>query len=301
MKLGCHTLQWGMGIDKKRRYTWDGTERDLSLPQVLADISKLKFAGFECTDNDVGVYRPDVKGFKKAVSDSGLEFVSTWSTIFPKKLPKSFRSVVSDKSLPMSDPSQYLAISIKRMDPAKAKSEIKNQVEYAKFVTRLGAKLLTVGGPYIAQENIKESYYPILGEVLNGLGEKAQKLGMKIAYHPEVGTMARSSEEVDHLFDHADKKLVNLCLETAHLTAMGDDPVKFVDKYTSRIVHVHFKDLAKGTFAELGTGVVDFPGIVRALKSFGYKGWIMAELDFPPGEPFDSAVRNKAYLDKLVK
>lgn len=123
MKLGCHTLQWGMAIDKKERYTWDGTERGITLSEVLRDIAKLKFAGFECTDNDVGVYSADVQGFRRAVKKSGVEFVSTWSTVFPKKLPATFRSVVNT-NLPMCDPSQYLPISIGKIDKSKTKSEV---------------------------------------------------------------------------------------------------------------------------------------------------------------------------------
>lgn len=302
LKLGCHTLQWGMAIDKEKRYTWDGTERDITFPEVLHDIADLKFAGFECTDNDIAVYRSEESDFKRTVKKSGLQFVSAWSTIFPKKLPRSFRSVVSDTSLPMSDPSQYLAISIKRIDRSKVKDEIRNQLDYARLLSRLGASLVTVGGPYIAHKDIRAGYYEMLGEVLNEVGEELRGSDIRIAYHPEVGTMTTSMDEVDMMFDHADRKVVHLCLETAHLVAMGEDPVRFVNKYTSQIIHAHFKDLSSGTFGELGTGVVDFPGIVRALNAFGYKGWIMTELDFPGlGGPYESAVRNKRYMDRVMK
>jgi len=300
MKLGCHTLQWGMAIDKKDRYTWDGTERGITLSEVLRDIAKLKFAGFECTDNDVGVYSADVQGFRRAVKKSGVEFVSTWSTVFPKKLPATFRSVVNT-SLPMSDPSQYLPISVRKIDKSKTKSEVERQVDYARLVFRMGARLLTVGGPYMAREHVRDGDYATLGEALNEFGGELEKMGMRMAYHPEVGTPVTTSEDVDRLFDHADRNLVHLCLETAHLTAAGDDPVKFVNKYTDRIIHAHFKDLADGLFGELGTGVVDFKGIVRALNGFGYDGWVMSELDFPRDTPYESAVRNKRYLDNLMK
>lgn len=300
MKLGCHTLQWGMAIDRERRYTWDGTEREITFPRVLRDIASLGFAGFECTDNDVGVYSDDVPAFRKAVKGSGIEFVSTWSTIFPKDLPADFRSVVNT-SLPMSDPSQYLPISIARIDGTKTKSEVKRQVAFAELVSRMGAKLLTVGGPYIAEKDIREGDYRTLGETLNDFGEELEKRGMRMAYHPEVGTPVTRISQVDRLFDHADKNLVHLCLEPAHLTAIGDDPVKFINRYTTRIIHAHLKDLADGQFAELGTGTVNIAGIIGALRAFGYEGWVMTELDFPRDTPLESAVRNKRYVDALLK
>ena len=40
-------------------------------------------------------------------------------------------------------------------------------------------------------------------------------------------------------------------------------------------------------FTELGNGVLDLPGVVRALDGIGYDGWIMVEQDsswLPPAE-----------------
>jgi inosose dehydratase len=289
-----------MAVDRKTRYTWDGREREITLGEALHDIASLGYAGFECTDNDTEVYRSDVDEFRRIVSRSGIEFAAAWSTLFPKKLDPSFRATI-DPRLPMSDPKQYQPISITRISKDEMKQEIERQIDYAKLLSRMGAEVVTVGGPYIVRQDIRSEYYEILGETLNEMARTAVDLGLRVAYHPEVGTLVQQTDDVEKLFQHADQKLVNLCLETAHLTAAGEEPAAFVQRYGARIVHVHLKDLANGMFSPLGTGVVDFPAVIRALRLARYDGWLIAELDVTEDSPLESARSNKAFLDRLLE
>jgi inosose dehydratase len=65
---------------------------------------------------------------------------------------------------------------------------------------------------------------------------------------------------------------------------------------------VHLKDFRPDpvTFLPLGTGTLDFPDIVRALREAGYDSWLVVELDSYAGDPREAAEISKAYLDKLL-
>ncbi len=58
------------------------------------------------------------------------------------------------------------------------------------------------------------------------------------------------------------------------------------------------ESVGHGVFCELGTGSIDFPGVLAALDEIGYDGWIVVEQDVLPGmgTPGESAMRNREYL-----
>jgi inosose dehydratase len=57
---------------------------------------------------------------------------------------------------------------------------------------------------------------------------------------------------------------------------------------------------ADGAFVPLGEGVVDFDGVVAALRSAGFDGWATVELDGYAGDPDGAADRNREYLRRLL-
>ena len=71
MRIGCSVLQWGLGIDEKTRYTWDGRVWNITLKQALQDISKLGYRGFDCSESDLVPFYSRVGDFKKMASNSG--------------------------------------------------------------------------------------------------------------------------------------------------------------------------------------------------------------------------------------
>ena len=61
------------------------------------------------------------------------------------------------------------------------------------------------------------------------------------------------------------------------------------------------ESVGQGVFCELGTGAVDFPGMLAALREIDYQGWIVVEQDVLPGmgNPRESARRNREYLRSI--
>ena len=147
-----------------------------------------------------------------------------------------------------------------------------------------------------------------------------EKYPMRTVFHHHCGGYVETPGEVDRLMELTSPGLLGLCLDTGHYAFGGGDPAEALEKYDSRIWHVHFKDydpavgrearengydyfksVEKGVFCELGKGVVDFETITRSLKKKGYDGWIVVEQDVLPGmgSPKKCAAGNREYLKSL--
>ena len=110
--------------------------------------------------------------------------------------------------------------------------------------------------------------------------------------HQHLGTLIESMDEVRRLLDATDPSLVGVCIDTGHWTfGTGSDPEAAIRELGDRVWHVHLKDCdagvmersrregwdgltstGQGVFCELGTGCVDFPGVLGALEEIGYEG-----------------------------
>ncbi len=141
--------------------------------------------------------------------------------------------------------------------------------------------------------------------------------GLRTVFHHHCATWVETPSEVETLLARTDPDLVGLCLDTGHLVYGGGDPLELLDRFGSRVWHVHFKDcepdvarrarsegwryqeaLRHELFCELGRGSVDFPALRAALAARDYGGWIVVEQDVLPsmGTPAESARRNREYL-----
>ncbi len=144
--------------------------------------------------------------------------------------------------------------------------------------------------------------------------------GLRTVFHHHCAGFVETPEEVDQIMSRTDPELLGLCFDTGHYRFGGGDPLAALDRYASRIWHVHFKDchpdvaaksrdegwdydtsIGKGVFCELGDGDVDFPAILSRLTGIGYDGWIVVEQDVLPGmgSPKESAQRSRDYLGDL--
>ena len=146
------------------------------------------------------------------------------------------------------------------------------------------------------------------------------RYGLRTVFHHHCAGYVETPHEVARLMELTDPGLLGLCLDMGHYAFGGGDPVEALERYYSRIWHVHFKDfdpligaeslrnnydyfksVEKGVFCELGKGNVDFESIVRLLNNKGYDGWIVVEQDVLPGmgSPRQCADHNRKYIKSL--
>ncbi|GIH79652.1 sugar phosphate isomerase/epimerase family protein [Planobispora longispora] len=125
--------------------------------------------------------------------------------------------------------------------------------------------------------------------------DRCRDRGLEPVFHPHLGTLVETPEEVERLLDLTD---VSLCLDTGHLWLAGGDPVTAARRWRDRIRQVHLKDasreihdrirgeggdleavVAGGAFTPLGAGEVNLRAVLRELD--GYEGWLVVEQDAP--------------------
>ena len=168
-----------------------------------------------------------------------------------------------------------------------------------------------IGCEYVVIPYLTEEYRPgqeKFKEVIEGakiLGEKANALGLKLAYHNHDFEFEKIDGEyaLDILYKEVSPALLETQLDTCWVNVGGEDPVAYIRKYAGRTSLVHLKDFVGGKsenmyaligikedqkkdtvgefeFRPLGAGVQDFPAILRAAEESGAK-WVIVEQDKP--------------------
>jgi inosose dehydratase len=214
-------------------------------------------------------------------------------------------------------------------DPAKRDAEIERALVTAQFLKETGGTHLIAAdsgddrrradaGHVDPAGALSDAAWRSLGLGLNELGEALEPMGMRLVFHNHVGTYVETPEETARLLDETDPARVGWCLDCGHLAYGGGDTLELLGRYGDRVGHVHIKDvdgaiLAKARaegwsfaqalkrfiFPPLGEGIVGIPALIEALRSHGYDGWLVIEQDTTPGNPMDTARRNREYLEAL--
>ena len=167
--------------------------------------------------------------------------------------------------------------------------------------------------PFVPQEDRGgPEVMKALAAKLNLFGEKCRAAGMQAAYHNHAFESATAGNQTlfQVLIDNTDAKLVGFELDVFWISVAGNDPVEFIRKLSGRIPLLHLKDKAQGTaqrfnesvprtaFKEVGNGVLDWPGILRAASAAGVRHYFV-EQDQTPGDPLESIRQSYNYLSKL--
>lgn len=120
-----------------------------------------------------------------------------------------------------------------------------------------------------------------LAEIINTLGEKCQKAGLKLLYHNhdfEFKPMADGTVIIDYLLANCKPEFVNFQMDLFWVTKAGLDPLTYFEKYPGRFKAWHVKDMStEGVFAPVGTGTIDFKRILAAKKKSGMKYYLVEQ------------------------
>jgi inosose dehydratase len=271
MEIGYHAQTWGSVAGHPAGVT---SIKDLfyvtggDMTVAAREIGQAGYAGTEMFDGDLQKHADEPSTLRDALSAAGVELVSVYAGanfIYP--------DVLDD--------------------------ELWRITRACELANMFGAERLVVGGGSRRATGTTDGDYTLLGEGLTKVVEIAAAHGLDATYHPHLGTIVESPDELRTLMDRTS---IGFCPDTAHLAAGGGDPAAVIRAHGDRVRHVHLKDIdmATGRFLPLGSGDLDFADILHAIKETGYDSWLMVELDYYEGHPKDAAEISKAYLHDLL-
>ena len=154
--------------------------------------------------------------------------------------------------------------------------------------------------------------YKNLAEKLSRAGETCQQSGIQLSYHHhafEFQAMEDTSP-FQLLTEGTDAALVTLEVDVFWVSVAGMDPAKFIRDHDGRVRMLHLKDKKEGlptsfldsslppdAFQPVGSGVLDFPEILRAVEEVGVKHCFVEQDQSP--DPLVAIGESSAYLKSL--
>ena len=137
---------------------------------------------------------------------------------------------------------------------------------------------------------------------LSQLAKYTLSHGMKLAYHHHMGTVVQVEEEVDKLMAMTTHDL-GLVFDTGHLIYAGADPLEVYKKHSSRVMHIHCKDVRgeilnrsletdssflnsvlNGVYTVPGDGDFNFPELFKMVSDNNFNGWVVVEAEQDPAK-----------------
>ncbi|MGH7121258.1 MAG: myo-inosose-2 dehydratase [Acetobacteraceae bacterium] len=168
--------------------------------------------------------------------------------------------------------------------------------------------------PLPERPRMSEAEWPGFLERLSELGEWMADRGVRMAFHPHMGTVIETAEEIDRLLEGT-PPTVGLLLDTGHLEFAGEDPARAAGRWAGRVNHVHAKDvrrealararrqrlsfpeaIAAGVFTVPGDGMLDFSAALGPLAKAGYQGWLIVEAEQDPARAHPLTYARKGYV-----
>jgi inosose dehydratase len=128
--------------------------------------------------------------------------------------------------------------------------------------------------------------------------------GVKLVFHPHADTHVDTQDRIERFLTDTDPELVNLCLDTGHVSYCEGDNIEIISKFPERITYVHLKSvdpvvraraLAEkmplsesvklGIMCEPPYGEPDMPPLLDELGKLDREIFTVIEQDLYPVEP----------------
>ena len=178
-----------------------------------------------------------------------------------------------------------------------------NLQKWIDFSSALGTHDLIC--PYLPEERRKtREDWLALASLLDRIGAACREQGKRLSYHNHSFEFVDLDGQyaLDLLYERTSAHNLYAELDTYWVKHGGEDPVAYVRKYAGRIPILHVKDMAGDegrSFAEVGSGILDWPAIHRASLQAGVE-WYCVEQDVCQRPSMESARLSLQYIAQLV-
>jgi sugar phosphate isomerase/epimerase len=135
-------------------------------------------------------------------------------------------------------------------------------------------------------------------------GRVAAEQGLQFVYHNHAQEFQQINGKcvLDLFYEQTPAIQVKAELDVYWIKKGGEDPVAYVKKYAARLPLIHLKDMdgTDGSFAAVGSGVIDFPGIIDVAYDSAAE-WVIYEQDSCPCSPLECARTSIENIRKFAK
>lgn len=155
---------------------------------------------------------------------------------------------------------------------------------------------------YLSEDLQNVDGYKMVKKELLGVATKLTPLGYRIGYHNhdfEFHTMIDNKVALEYILEPVGNQFIYPEVDTYWVKKAGYDPLTFIANYPNRMPVLHLKDMTQDeeqTFAEIGTGSINFEQILRWGENNGVE-YYAVEQDTCPIDPLTSL---NASLENLI-
>jgi sugar phosphate isomerase/epimerase len=135
--------------------------------------------------------------------------------------------------------------------------------------------------------------------------KKVKEYDIKLAIHNHGPGDKRypSPESAYDKVKNMDKRM-GLCIDIGHTVRIGEDPVRDLKRFRERVHDVHVKDVDRsapeGKTIEIGRGVIDIPGFIKALFEVSYQNIVSFEYEKDKEDPLPGLAESVGYVRGIV-
>ncbi|SLN39092.1 myo-inosose-2 dehydratase [Roseisalinus antarcticus] len=269
IRYGTNPIAWSNDDDPK-------LGGHIPLEQCLDETAQIGFDGIENGNK----FPRDPAELKAVLKPRGLQFVSGWTSLDLLEL-----SVDEQKARIQGDIDRLKAMGCS----VAIACETSNTVHGA--ATPLSRK------PVLAEDQWAE-----FGAKVEAIAEWTGAQGLPLVYHPHMGTVVETPEEIDR-FLQVTGPATRYLFDSGHVYFGGGDPVAILDRHIDRVGHFHAKNVRReimdqvrsedlcfldgvrrGVFTVPGDpeGSIDFAPLIAILARARYDGWIVIEAEQDP-------------------
>ena len=281
----------------------DKTNETMETPETMVEeVEEVEdFGGLALytVRDDMGT---DAKATLKAVADAGYENIEAAGYAdgkFYNMTPVDFKAYLSEVGLtPIS--THQSTVTLENADQMMADVKAAGFEYFVVPVPPMGMFTFnpeerTMGMKGTAKE---------LAEILDTLGEKASKAGLKLLYHNHDFEFKKGDDDVvmiDYLLENCNPDNVNFPMDLYWVTKAGADPVAYFEKYPGRFKLWHVKDMDDhGRFAPVGQGTIDFGRILEKKELSGMEYYMVEQdMTFDGMKPLEAIKISHEGLKKI--
>jgi len=171
----------------------------------------------------------------------------------------------------------------------------------AQYLAKLGCTSTACSNPGRVRLDTRDDVKALAAR-LNAAGKVLRDVGITFSYHNHATEFRRFNGRLmlDILYQETDPRCLHAELDTYWVQYGGGDSEHWCRALKGRLLALHLKDYKmtpehRPTFAEIGQGNLDWPGIIAAADDSGCQ-WYIVEQDHCDGDPFDSLRISFEYL-----